>query len=292
MPITVRVRAPLLTGIALGALALSGTTAHAAWFNMPAGGTSWIEVSSSSCGSVAVGQDCFGTERVLPDREYSEKPTASLRASGQLLADRITLRNVGTDGGGGGGGFVWGAAGGLFTLHGEGSAPVTVTARLAVDGLLSRSHTTTFSGATWKIGLWNFGDVSSDLNLRVVPDVTDGFSCAPGGCAAGSVSFARLLGRSFAVLPGESFNLGYQISTSTSTYAATRMASSEVTAVFSLDAGDGFFFTGPNGYDSRVSAVPGPGAAAILLAGMALLGVRARRRSLLESPTSEERPSP
>jgi hypothetical protein len=255
------------------------------------GGTSWIGVGSSSCGSVADGQDCFGTERVLPDREYSEKRTASLRASGQLLADRITLSNVGTDGGGGGG-FVWGAAGGLFTLHGEGSAPVTVTARLAVEGVLSRSHTITFSGATWKIGLWNFGDVSSPFNERVVPDVMDGFSCAPGRCAAGSVSFAGLLGRSFAVLPGESFNLGYQVSTSTSTFSATMTASSEVTAVFSLNAGDGFFFTGPNGYDSRVSAVPEPGAAAMLLAGMALMGVRARRRSLLESPTSEEEPSP
>ena len=146
--------------------------------------------------------------------------------------------------------------------------------------MLSRGHTTTFSGAVWKIGNWVFGDVNDELNSRVSNAVVDAFSCRHNACAAGSVPFTRLLTLDFAVLPGQSFNLGYQLSTKTNTLGPTfGPAEVQVTGVLSLNSGGDFFFTGPNGYDSRVSAVPEPGAAALYLAGIALLGVLAQREN-------------
>jgi hypothetical protein len=279
MPSRLSSSAALLAWGTFIALALPPSTAHATVFSMPTGGTSWIEVSSNACdlGTPANGADCFGAERTLPEAEYSREAPSSLRASGQVLPDRITLSNVGSQGGGGG--FVWGATGGLFTLHGGGNAPVTVTATVAVEGTLSRGHTTTFTGASWKIGTWAFGDVASDLNFRVGPVVQDSFNCSFNQCAAGSVAFTDLLSFSVAVLPGQSFNLGYQLTTSTQSLSASLgPASVLLSGRLSISAGDGFFIVGDNGYDSRVAAVPEPETYALMLAGLAVVGWGSRRR--------------
>ncbi|MDP3083355.1 MAG: PEPxxWA-CTERM sorting domain-containing protein [Rubrivivax sp.] len=270
-----RVLSTALFGSWLAATALQ--PAAAATFDMPAGGTSWIEVSANACdlGTPALGGDCFGASRLLPTREYSLEPPASIVAGGEVFSDRIRLSN--TAGQNSGGGFAWGATGGLFTLHGSGAAPVTVTATLKLDGQISKTQVLRFGSLSASIGTWSFGEVASDLNQRVNPIVSNSFSCTFNTCAGRAID--ELLTMTLSVLPGQTFNLGFQLTTSTLSLGPTLSAvTASGQAVFSLDAGAGYHFTGSNGYDSR-SPVPEPGSWALMLVGLGLLGRVSRHRS-------------
>jgi hypothetical protein len=253
---------------ALTAALTCGGNAHAAFFDMPVGGTSWIEVSSNACdlGTPALGGDCFGDSSFLPNREYALEPGGSIVAGGEVRPGRVDLQNTG-----GSGGFAWGSTGGLFTVNGAGVAPVPVMATLHVVGQIDKTNPLTFGGASWKIGNWAFDSVSSDLNFRVAPGVSDGFSSSFNVSGGG---FNRTLQLQLSAIPGQAFNLGYQLTTSTLSATTAGTVTVSAQALFGLDAGPGFFVTGSNGYDSRVAAVPEPGTWAMLLSGLGLIGWR------------------
>lgn len=257
---------------ALMAALTCGANAHAAFFDMPVGGTSWIEVSSNSCdlGTPALGGDCFGDSSFLPNREYALELGGSIFAGGEVRPGRVDLQNTG-----GSGGFAWGATGGLFTVNGTGVAPVPVVATLHVVGQIDKTNLLTLGNASWKIGNWAFDSVSSDLNFRVNPLVSDGFGSSFNVSGGG---FNRTLQLQFSAIPGQTFNLGYQLTTSTLSPNQNNSVTVSAQAVFSLDAGPGFFVTGSNGYDSRVAAIPEPGTWVMLLSGLGLIGWHLRTR--------------
>jgi len=248
---------------------------QAAALEMPPGGTSWIEASSTQCdlGTPALGADCFGSERLIPTAEYSLKPPMSFIAGGEVNPDLVSLLNTGK----GGGGFAWGATGGQFTVHGSGVVPVPVTATLKVTGSIEKnSNQFALGSASWKIGSWVFGDVSSDLNQRVGGSVVD--SVLSRYSAAGS-KFDRVLTFAFMATPGQEFNLGYQLTTSTQAVSSSAVVTVLALGSFSVQVGEGYFVTGSNGYDSRVSAVPEPETYAMFLAGLGLLvGIACRSK--------------
>lgn len=246
--------------------------ASAAIFSMPDGGTSWIEVSSNACdlGNVNNGGDCFGTSSELPLGQYLLEPPGQLNASGSVAPERIVLNQSAS--GLGSGSFLWGATGGLFTLHGTGTQPVAVTATMTVNAMINKAALT-FGSVSYRIGTWQFGAVASDLNQRVTPSVSDGASCSFSTCLG--LQLDDVLTRQLNVLPGQSFNLGFQLLTS-SVVSDPAGLSIAATADLALSAGPDFFITGTNGYDSRVSSVPEPGAWALLMAGLLVVSLRAR----------------
>jgi hypothetical protein len=250
--------------------------AQADELEMPPGGTSWIEASSTHCDvrTPALGADCFGSGKLMPTAEYSLRPPRSFIAGGQVNPDHVSLLNTGKDGGG----FAWGATGGQFMVHGSGVVPVPVTATLKVTGSIEKNNNQLTQGsAGWKIGSWVFGDVTSDLNQRVVGSVGDGVFSRFN--EAGS-EFDRVLTFAFKATPGQEFNLGYQLTTSTRASGESAVVTVSALGSFSVQVGEGYFVTGGNGYDSRVSAVPEPETYAMFLAGLGLLGGIARRRKL------------
>lgn len=247
--------------------------AQAALFDMPNGGTSWIEASSNACdlGTPALGADCFGAAQFMPTREYSLEPPSSFIAGGEVSPDRVSLQNTG-----GLGGFAFGATGGLFTVQGEGTSPVAVTATLHVTGDITKTALLTLGAASWKIGSWAFGEVASELNQRVAPVVSDAVSCTFNSCAG--AAFDRELVFEFMATPGQAFNLGYQLTTSTLSVTSQGTVTVSALATFSMSAGEGYFITGSNGYDSRVAAVPEPEAWALLMAGLGVVAWLQRGR--------------
>jgi hypothetical protein len=259
--------------LACSLLVAGVTPAQAALFDMPNGGTSWIQASSNACdlGTPALGADCFGAANVMPLREYSLEPPSSFIAGGEVNPDEVSLQNIG-----GLGGFAFGATGGLFTVQGEGTTPVAVKATLHVTGSITKTSSLTFGGASWKIGTWVFGDVPSELNQRVAPVVSDGVSCTFNTCAG--ATFDRDLVFEFMATPGQAFNLGYQLTTSTLSGNPNHTVTVSALATFSMSAGEGDFVTGSNGYDSRVAVVPEPEAWALLMAGLGVLAWRQRGR--------------
>jgi hypothetical protein len=251
----------------------SAPATRAAQFTMPDGGTSWIEVSSNACdlGNVNNGGDCFGASQLLPPAQHLLEPPGQLLASGSVAPDRIVLNQSAS--GLGSGSFVWGATGGLFTLHGTGSQPVTVTATMTVDATVSKAALTSGT-VSYEIGTWQFGAVASELNQRVGGIATDGASCSfncPG------LQLHDVLTLQMSVVPGQTFNLGFQLTTSSVVSDPAGLSIAGV-ADLALSVGPGFFITGSNGYDSRVSNVPEPGTWALMLAGLATIVRRGTAR--------------
>lgn len=248
--------------LASGALLWAAPCTQAAKIDMPDGGTSWIEVSSNACdlGNINNGADCFGAGQLLPPGQYLLEPPGQLLASGSVAPDRIALNQSAS--GLGSGSFVWGATGGTFTLHGTGSQPVTVTATMTVDATIGKAALTSAT-VSYEIGTWQFGAVASELNQRVGGIASDGASCSfncPG------LQLHDVLTLQMSVVPGQSFNLGFQLTTSSVVSDPAGLSIAGI-ADLALSAGPGFFITGSNGYDSRVSNVPEPGTWALMLAG-------------------------
>ncbi len=255
--------------------------AHAAnTFHMPAGGTSWVELSSNSCTG-----DCIGSPLSIGPGSFGLPGYGNISAEGSVTPYSTALSQQVT---GNTGGFasLWGATGGTFTLHGSGASPVAVTAQMSVTGSLTRADNRQYGKVNIRMGDWSYAsslDFSgySDLNFRVGNEhgsSVGGFSFGQG--VAGTSDMHQQLDYVMALLPGSSFNLGFRTETSLldSTSNGTSFA---VTSRYGFALPQGYYITGDNGFDSRtLAAVPEPETYAMLLAGLGLMGAVARRRSV------------
>lgn len=255
-------------------LGLHGTASAVVRFDMPAGATSWVELGANSCDG-----DCVGDEHgysgayVVPKQGWNFAP---ITATASITPGTMLMSHAASNTGGFTGQLA--ATGGLFTLHGDPSAtPLDVTARLVGQGEFRQGHTTTYVSATLQIGRWNDQPTISDANSRVSPVLdTATTRCNYNACAAGSKPWALQADYTLQVLPGSAFNLGF---ISFLSLAPTVLGSvgGDLQAHIEFDLPAGYYLTGTNGYDSRVSSVPEPASGALLLAGMAGLALLMRR---------------
>ena len=258
--------------------------AHAAnTFHMPAGGTSWVELSSNSCTG-----DCTGSPLSMGPGSFGLPGYGRISAEGSVTAYSTVLSQQ-VNGNTGGSTFLWGATGGTFTLHGSGASPVTVTAQMDVTGSLTRADNRQLALVNIRMGDWSYaGSLDfasySDLNFRVGRQhgaSSGGFSIRQG--SAGTFDFHQELDYSMALLPGSSFNLGFRTETNLmdTTINGTSIAA---TSRYGFALPQGYYITGDNGFDSRtLAAVPEPETYAMLLVGLGLMGAVARKRQMGKS---------